>query len=221
MQSRTLSAIKISDGTLIFNSPIVTLNNEWFDHLAYSCDQRKLFGLTNNYHSVLNYFAALDTNNGAATKVNWSPLNTYFYKQYLSGSTIDNSTDIYYYSANSNLYGIDINSGVVVYDHYFGDGQFLFLESASSFDCTVLEVEENTLLQIDVFPNPSSGVFYFNLTEFGDSHLLIKDIKGRLILSKHLTQNDATVDMNEFTRGVYFYELSNGSKMYFGKLILK
>ena len=221
LQSRSLNAIRISDGQLLYSNPIITQTNVWFDHLAYSCDQRKLFGLTNNYHSVLNYFAALDTNNGATTKVNLSPLNTYFYKQYFSGSTVDNLTETYYYSANSNLYGVDINTGAVVYSHYFGEGQFLFLESASSFDCTVLEVEENTRLQINVFPNPSSEVFYFNLADFGNCDVQIKDMNGRVVLSKHLMQNDASVDLKEFTQGVYIYEIRNRLKLNFGKLILK
>ncbi len=221
LQSRSLSAIRISDGQLIYTTPIVTLTNEWFDHLAYSCDQRKLFGLTNNYHNVLNYFTVIDTINGSTSKVNPFPLNTYFYKQYFSGSTVDNASDIYYYSANGNLYGIDINTGLVVYNHDFGEGQFLFLESASSFDCSVLEVEENNNLRIDVFPNPSSGVFSFDLADLGSCEILIKDINGRFILSKHIGQNDVSVDLNKFAQGVYFYELRNKSKVYFGKLILK
>ena len=224
IQSRSLAAININTGQTIYDLPLQNPTNEWLDHLAYSCKQKRFYGLTNNYHTAENYFSEIDTVSGVTTRVNASPLPTYFYKQYLSGSTIDNSTDIYYYAAAGGIiYGIDINTGTVVYNHDFGPNlQFLFLESASTYNCLTAGVDQlSDDSKVDVYPNPGTGLFTLEInTNVKISYdLEITDVQGKVISQQNITQRTTTIDLLSTSKGVYFYRLKGESFLKFGKIV--
>ncbi len=224
IQSRSLAAININTGQTVYNLPLQNPANEWLDHLAYSCKQKRFYGLTNNYHTTENYFSEIDTTSGVTTRVNASPLPTYFYKQYLSGSTIDNSTDVYYYAAAGGIiYGVDINTGNVVYNHDFGPNlQFLFLESASTYNCLTAGVNELTdNSKVEVYPNPGTGLFTFEInTGINISFdLEITDVQGKTIAAQKITQRTTTIDLRTTSKGVYFYRVKGESFLKFGKIV--
>ncbi|WP_317896772.1 PQQ-dependent sugar dehydrogenase [Aurantibacillus circumpalustris] len=78
----------------------------------------------------------------------------------------------------------------------------------------------NTLSQVKIFPNPSSGIFTFSKLEKGVS-LEIYDVIGNLIYHRVSTDTVLELDLNEKTKGVYFYKLSsNKTDSRFGKLVL-
>ena len=225
IQSRSLATINIHTGQVLNNIPFQNPTNEWLDHFAYSCKQQRFFGLTNNYHTVENYFSEIDTSTGITSRVNSLPLPTYYYKQYLSGSTIDNSSDIYYYAAaRGKLYGIDINTGNVVYDHDFGpDYQFLFLESASPIACLSDGIEKvNSILQTEVFPNPSNAIFTFNFKNSNSKKLILEiyNLSGQLLKTEVVTREKSfELDLSASENGIYFYKLKGEDSVVMGKLV--
>ena len=225
IQSRSLASINIHTGQVLYDIPFQNPTNEWLDHFAYSCHQQRFYGLTNNYHTAENYFSEIDTTSGITSRVNSSPLPTYFYKQYLSGSTIDNSSDIYYYaSARSKLYGIDIHTGNVVYDHDFGpDNQLLFLEAASPSSCLSNGVDElNDEFKFKAYPNPANDIFNFVLNS-GSSKafaLQVFDTKGRIIYSDAIKDGLTTINLQSFSEGIYFYKLTGEKMVKSGKMVV-
>ena len=223
IQSQNLAGINLQTGQVLYNLPLQNSTNEWLDHFAYSCNQKRFFGLTNNYHTVENYFSEIDSSTGVTSKVNASPLATYFYKQYLSGCTIDNSTNIFYYGVLSKIYGIDITTGTVVYSHDFGsDYQFLFLESGSSFDCLTADVHELNKENISVFPNPSNGIFTFIFKNSNSKKLILEiyNLSGQLLKTEVVTREKTfELDLSVSENGIYFYKLKGEDSVVMGKLV--
>lgn len=224
LQSRDLACIRISDGQLLYVKPLITPTNEYIDHMAFSCHQGSLFGLSSNHHTVEQHFSVIDTTNGNTTHRNASPLSVPFYKQYLSGSCIDNQTDIFYYStAMGVLIGIDINTGQVVYNHDFGPYyQFLFLESGAAANCLVAGISEHQNNgRIEVYPNPGTGIFTFHLNEkFEKGSLEIFDENGKTVyLINDLTGPTITTNISHLSDGIYFYKVITGESVLRGKLV--
>lgn len=71
-----------------------------------------------------------------------------------------------------------------------------------------------------VYPNPSSADFTFTGLE-KNSILKIFDVTGKEILLKKCDNESTTINLNSFSRGMYFYQVFNlKNKMSGGKLIL-
>ena len=224
LQSKKISVIDLNSGTLISNSVITNPTNEWFDHFAYSCKQQRFLGLSNNYHLVENYFSEVNPLSGVSTKVNVLPLNNYFYNHYLSGSTIDNHTDVFYYaSAKGKLYGIDINSGNTVYSHNFGpDHQLLFLESASPISCLSDNIlSQTSSLNIEVFPNPASNEIVISLQQNpGQATFEVLDLTGKIILEETLINQSTRLNVSTMPKGLYFWKLILPNSVLSDKLVI-
>jgi glycosidase len=74
-----------------------------------------------------------------------------------------------------------------------------------------------------VYPNPSTGVFYFQMMESTNQNLDIKvyNISGQLVLAKSgfgITES-IEIDISGLNNGLYFYELSTEAKRFTGRLI--
>lgn len=80
----------------------------------------------------------------------------------------------------------------------------------------VLDVEENNLDQVRVYPNPTQDVFTVNApSKDVISTIRITDIQGKLILEKNVSnQETATIDLTPYQSGVFLVQLigKNGSK---------
>lgn len=73
---------------------------------------------------------------------------------------------------------------------------------------------------ISVYPNPGKGIFNFSFQEsVKDRQISVFDFSGRKILLVDLYGNSGSVDLKNFSSGIYFFQLSNGEKMFSGKLI--
>ncbi|MFA6925149.1 MAG: T9SS type A sorting domain-containing protein [Bacteroidales bacterium] len=81
---------------------------------------------------------------------------------------------------------------------------------------TIIGKEKN----INVFPNPTTGIINISYENLFHKKLLIKihDIVGRIVYSDEI-ENSASLDINGFPNGMYFMVLSDGDKKYTIKLI--
>ena len=75
---------------------------------------------------------------------------------------------------------------------------------------------------INIYPNPSDGVFKVVINEPGNgAQIHIKDISGKKVLSDKITDKITEIDLSNFSRGVYFIELIVKDKIYLSKIIQK
>ena len=94
--------------------------------------------------------------------------------------------------------------------------------SLGSHDCECTTGNVGSLIgtNIDIFPNPSNGIFY--IQNISDVHSIkIHDILGKSIFQLINTTNNVTIELNE-KNGVYFVQLEyqNGEKV-IRKVVIK
>lgn len=71
-----------------------------------------------------------------------------------------------------------------------------------------------------VYPNPSSGIFTFELNYLSEHTVNVYDAVGRLVLSSTITNGKAELNLENLGKGLYTYTISNKETMVSrGKLI--
>lgn len=209
--SDKLTAIDMYTGDILYQYPMNLSGNEFFSHAAFSCKYGIICGLKNIPSVPEEYFSSIDTT-ATITAVSSTPLPVYYYKQFLSGGTIDNDADIYFLSAlDGRVYGVDINTGNLVYDYDYGSGfEFLFLESASNYYCPVLSVEEfESHDDILIFPSPASDEIRISRSHSQNSTLEIFDLEGRVIWNGKFFSDEISVNISNFSSGIYLLTIDN------------
>jgi hypothetical protein len=86
----------------------------------------------------------------------------------------------------------------------------------------VFNVSINELLvleQIDIYPNPSSGIFNLRTNEKYMYNLL--DISGRILMSGRISDEQHIIDLQGKSSGVYFLELINNNRRINKRLIIR
>jgi hypothetical protein len=85
-------------------------------------------------------------------------------------------------------------------------------------ECVVVDkigMEEISKFEVNVNPNPSTGIFIIDFETAIDSKLTVLDAAGRVILNSSIS-GDSTVDLSSAVTGVYYIQLSNDT---FNKVI--
>ena len=81
-----------------------------------------------------------------------------------------------------------------------------------AFQSAVVEVGNETFM-IDVFPNPVSNMIKIKYEGsralYQNSIVQIRDISGKLMVSKIISDPELTIDMTTFASGVYFIQAGN------------
>lgn len=82
---------------------------------------------------------------------------------------------------------------------------------------------ENPETLIQIFPNPSNGIFQFSMPNTAEElQIELIDILGKVIYSKNILFKDSfSLDLSDQTKGSYQIKISMGNKVVFGKLILQ
>ena len=61
---------------------------------------------------------------------------------------------------------------------------------------------------VQIFPNPSNGIFTLKLNSSINSSLFfVTDLQGRILLTEQLTDSEMKVDLSKFSNGTYFIHL--------------
>ena len=114
--------------------------------------------------------------------------------------------------------GDDTNTGAIQ------DQVADFTEPAPGPNCTLTAnyFEDNTM--INVYPNPSNGLFNLHISQFtGKVNIEVIDLNGRIVYSdKNSDFNiDKSIDISSFQTGIYILKLSGDYLNYSQKLIKK
>jgi len=74
---------------------------------------------------------------------------------------------------------------------------------------------------ISTYPNPSSGLFYFkgNVNTSLPVKVEVRNSLGKLIFLETNYNINESIDLSNSTRGIYFIQLSDGSRMQSFKVI--
>ena len=78
---------------------------------------------------------------------------------------------------------------------------------------------------VQVYPNPTTGdiTFDFTTVSIENANVYIYDLRGKLILRKHIDTDSHTVNLSlgTYSSGMYLYKVVSGDKSYTGKIILE
>lgn len=128
-------------------------------------------------------------------------------------------------------FGDGLASGTVgSYDIIDHNGTIVISESASNFGASdaslvtvgVVGVEENSLNDIAVYPNPASDVLNvtFNSENNGDYTVVILDIQGRVLLSESAS-SEIEFDIAELESGSYIVKIFNDKNVHTETVVIK
>ena len=71
-----------------------------------------------------------------------------------------------------------------------------------------------------VYPNPSENQITFQLLKNQKGILYFYDVLGKNILTKEISENNNTIDIQNLSKGVYYYKFES-NKVFEGKIIKK
>jgi hypothetical protein len=77
-------------------------------------------------------------------------------------------------------------------------------------NCTGLTEINSTIQGLQVFPNPSTGIFNLEVQNGELNKVKITDITGRVIFNYNGNENKLKIDISGYTAGVYFAEITSG-----------
>jgi len=88
--------------------------------------------------------------------------------------------------------------------------------------CTV-GVEDVTILENDilVYPNPNNGRFTIDVDNVKDAIFQLFTITGKEVLSKKINKSLTQLDVSDYPKGIYFYQLLNENQRFSGKIIIQ
>lgn len=82
----------------------------------------------------------------------------------------------------------------------------------TSTESTVVGVEELSLVDVAVYPNPSNGIFTIEAA-VDMKTAYVTDLTGKLIYTRGLSGNDAVIDATQFAIGTYFLSIRFSNDM--------
>ena len=105
----------------------------------------------------------------------------------------------------------------------------LWVLKLDSMGCEVVNcsvgVEEEAVLKeiVKVYPNPTKDIItiQINETTFNNGTFKLIDVMGKEVLNRKIESNTTSIDISQYTKGVYFYQLINYKERISGKLIIQ
>jgi len=104
---------------------------------------------------------------------------------------------------------------------YFDFNPPIITNTFTSTFQTPLSIDTPEVIELSVSPNPSSGLITIGLSnaDVENAQLVLYDLQGRITLSRKLTQNNATINIEALPTGMYLAELRQGDSTYTTKII--
>jgi len=76
--------------------------------------------------------------------------------------------------------------------------------------CTGIASNESVLL--NVYPNPSSGLFFIETEAIANANIIVRDVLGKIIVQQKITQNKFAIDLSKYENGIYFIEIGSDNE---------
>lgn len=220
--------IDLYNGTIYSQPDIVYSSNDYdFSNFTYNCADNSIYGIVREMTTIQmpnapsgvfiqhSRLGKIDPATGIVTRVSQTILPNLYYSV-TAGATIDPSTNTFYCSDNTNLYGISTVTGIAVSTTplVFENGNFVnFI--ANTNDCSGATASRldpnlsNTTLDLKknfkIYPNPVSSILTIQSEKSIDT-IEVFDALGRLVLTKKSTN---TLDVSSLQFGTYLMKIGS------------
>ncbi len=84
---------------------------------------------------------------------------------------------------------------------------------------TIIGLEENEVLSMDIYPNPTADVINLNFDNAHDRSIIILDYAGRTVRSAYSSNSNVQMDVQNLPTGIYEVVVSESGKKYTSKLV--
>ncbi|MGJ8684554.1 MAG: T9SS type A sorting domain-containing protein [Nonlabens sp.] len=104
---------------------------------------------------------------------------------------------------------------------YFDFNPPIITNTFTSTFRTPLSIDTVDEVTFNLVPNPTSGIVQVNLQHgiLENAELVLYDVRGRITLSRKLTNNNPQLDLTDLPAGIYIAELRNGDAVYTTKVM--
>ncbi|MDF1675308.1 MAG: T9SS type A sorting domain-containing protein [Vicingaceae bacterium] len=85
----------------------------------------------------------------------------------------------------------------------------------------ILEKNDNTSEEVNLFPNPTNGIFNLTFPRTGIYQIIIRDSKGVLISTHQINDDNYRWDLNSKPNGIYFINIISDKGWSTSKKIIK
>jgi hypothetical protein len=136
---------------------------------------------------------------------------SYTLQWYLNGNAIGGATGPVHKATVSGKYWVNAkdNSGCSV--------------NSDTLQVTIIGTEEyGSHFPLEIFPNPSNGIFSIRITGTGVSSLSVSDLSGRILWSVLLNKNqrEAEINLSSFPSGIYFLSVAEDERVFYKKIVI-
>lgn len=205
-----LTLISTQANAQLFTANSVSLN-------SYSGDTCTVFAATiNTYLGCINF-----TQGGVSKSLNGTTINIDVH--YTSSPICAGA--ISYPVFNTNLRRIPPGTYTIVANAYLDNNYINSVTDPNSLvitPCTVTDINENTISELTIFPNPTSSFINLELPEGYSSSLnyRILDLKGSELMSGNFVKS-TNIDVSTLASGVYFVKIEDSKSISIKKLIIR
>jgi hypothetical protein len=70
-----------------------------------------------------------------------------------------------------------------------------------------------------IYPNPTSGIVYFNAKAGSSGELSILDVKGAVLYKGKISAGGNEINLHQFSPGIYFLQIQLNDNLYYQKLV--
>ena len=98
----------------------------------------------------------------------------------------------------------------------------MFVDSVSfTYTSTSLSLEDTSLTDLKIYPNPSSGDFLtISTAEQGDKYVKLFNVTGQMVMNTKLVQ-DQKLNISSLSSGFYIIEVSINGRLDTQKLVVE
>lgn len=230
-----LIGLDLYSGEVYRNLPIQNFDGIAFDNFSYSCSDTALYGLirknyfSTEFDSIVGFpIETLDSATVRLGKINLTTGAISIVSPYSilsggyslnAGSTIDPSTDTYYFSNGYELVGVNIYTGQIATNPSLNFEEGMYFDLMRNFgDCrnalrmrqnptTSAIGDANTASALKLFPNPAND--FINLQLDPINHLIsITDLTGKTVSSIQSNGNtEVQIPVNHLSEGLYLVSI--------------
>lgn len=91
---------------------------------------------------------------------------------------------------------------------------------ASNFE-TIIGINTYKKEKISVYPNPSAGIFQVQMSKnnIGIKEIIVSNLLGEIIWNEKTTSNNVTIDLTNFSKGMYILKVNDSASNYLQRII--
>ncbi len=102
-------------------------------------------------------------------------------------------------------------------------------DAAGNHASCMMHIKVNNYVGIDmpktneliIYPNPTTGILYYNIKDTKIQHVIVTDIAGKIIMNNNINNTGARIDLMQLDEGIYFVHFITPKHTFIEKIIKK